>query len=62
MLSRTDEAYTGVIEYLSELAPRMNPAIVHCDFERAEINSWLRKFPNCRVAGCLWHYAVVSFE
>lgn len=60
MSSRTTIAYRTVLAHLKTLAPNLNPEVVHCDFELAQMHAWELEFPMARIAGCLWHYAVVS--
>lgn len=60
MSSRTTIAYRAVLQYLKKLAPNLDPDVVHCDFELAQMHAWQIEFPRARTAGCLWHFAVVS--
>ncbi|KAJ1519180.1 hypothetical protein ONE63_011214 [Megalurothrips usitatus] len=58
MRSKSEAAYNELLDYLVDVAPNFNPRRVWCDFERAIMNAFRRKFPGCRVVGCLWHYGV----
>jgi len=60
MMSRTEEAYLEVLHYLKTLAPAWEPVRIHCDFERGMMNAFRTIFPQSRIVGCLWHFAVVS--
>ncbi|KAE8739588.1 hypothetical protein FOCC_FOCC014918, partial [Frankliniella occidentalis] len=58
MMSRSQQAYTTLFDFIKELAPNLQPARIHCDFERATINSLRLAFPMSIIAGCLWHFGV----
>ncbi|KAK3916556.1 N-methyltransferase gliN, partial [Frankliniella fusca] len=58
MMRRTQEAYLEVLNYLKTLAPTFAPRRIHCDFERGMMNAFIIAFPQSRIVGCLWHFAV----
>lgn len=55
MQTKSQATYELILEKLKELRPRFRPSEVMCDFEAAQENAWLSKFPNARVHGCLFH-------
>lgn len=63
--SQTTEMYNAIWQKLFTIVPnlRSNVEVVHCDFEKAQINSAQEQFVNqhFRVTGCLFHYKQVSF-
>jgi len=61
MLTRTQVAYEILFDFLMVLMPDFNPTAIKCDFEDGQVNAWRSRFPNAKVQGCLWHYAVVSY-
>lgn len=60
MMSRTQAAYCTLFNHVKQLAPRLDPDRIHCDFERGQVNAWRISFPRSDIVGCLWHYGVVS--
>lgn len=62
MSHRTTEAYDGLFEELTRIAPNLNPTEIMSDYEDAERNSCKKAFPNARILGCYFHYAQVSIK
>lgn len=60
MTRRTGELYDVIMQALNELASDanivLNPKFVLTDFERAEMNSFVREFPSAKSKGCKFHF------
>ncbi|XP_039281586.1 uncharacterized protein LOC111049319 [Nilaparvata lugens] len=60
MSRKTQSAYEGVLSYLKEHTPELNPTVVMSDFEQAMQNAARMVWPNTRIVGCFFHYAQES--
>jgi len=61
MQRRTADAYVVLFDYLKTLMRFWNPDEIMCDHELAQVQAWMRAFPNAAVTTCLFHFAVVGF-
>lgn len=51
------EAFDEIKKALnSKSQTNLNPAYVHCDFEKGLINAVSSHFPDAQVVGCLFHF------
>jgi hypothetical protein len=55
MPNKSTEMYNKCLDQITNFG--LAPDIIITDFERAEINSLNRSFPNAQVHGCFFHYA-----
>ncbi|XP_039297484.1 uncharacterized protein LOC120354421 isoform X2 [Nilaparvata lugens] len=62
MTRRTQDAYEGVLSYLKNQMPALNPTFVLADFEQAIQNATLTVWPNCRIVGCFFHYTQAVYR
>ena len=58
---KSTEIYTAIWQKLFILVPQLRTNIrgITSDFERAQLNSAKRNFPEARVTGCLFHFKQV---
>lgn len=54
---KSQEIYFKLYTLIKILIPELNPRIILCDFEIANINALVGTWPECQIQGCYFHFA-----